>query len=181
MRRFALRLAIALLTFTIGTLVTLLWVVPHFKPTWRDSHQPQDSMSAAPTLRLRCTSTDKPTQKEVEATLSQAPSTSWRVGTAKVSGGENLYEVQFVSEVEGWVAGERGALYKTSDDGKTWHRSKLYAPAESEIVSINFLNPSLGWVVAGKHDYAAWRASLPGGLLALADRMQRRAQMEKDP
>lgn len=154
MRRFALRLAIALLTFTIGTLVTLLWVVPHFKPPLNNSHRQQDSMSAAPPLGLQCAGANKPTQKGVEAGLRQTHSTSWRTSVTKVGGGERLYEVQFVSDDEGWVGGEKGALYKTSDGGKLWHRIKLDVPAESEIVSIDFLNPSLGWVVAAKHDYA---------------------------
>ena len=54
-----------------------------------------------------------------------------------------LYSSSFVSGTTGWIAGEYGTLYKTSDGGITWLREN--AGTDEHLFSIFFTDELNGW------------------------------------
>ncbi len=59
-----------------------------------------------------------------------------------VAGGETLYGGWFRDVTTGWVVGESGALYKTTDSGASW--SKITVPTNRTLQDIDFLDPAKG-------------------------------------
>jgi photosystem II stability/assembly factor-like uncharacterized protein len=59
-----------------------------------------------------------------------------------------LSVVQFLNANDGWVGGDKGALYKTADGGTTWQKVPLAVPAKADIAGVSFVTPAVGWIVA---------------------------------
>lgn len=59
---------------------------------------------------------------------------------------ENLSAVHFTDAQNGWVAGESGSVWRTSDGGRTWTR--MDAPGRVSIVHLWFADADRGWLVA---------------------------------
>ena len=59
----------------------------------------------------------------------------------------NLRDVLFFDEHNGWIAGDNGALLSTEDGGKTW--SRLQTDTTDRIVNLHFisLDPKWGWAM----------------------------------
>jgi len=63
-------------------------------------------------------------------------------------GGDNMFSSFFLDERQGWVCGDRGALYHTSDGGVNWEKQ---TPNTSEpLAGISFCSAEVGWVVGKK-------------------------------
>jgi photosystem II stability/assembly factor-like uncharacterized protein len=60
---------------------------------------------------------------------------------------ENLFDAKLLDGGVGWVVGAFGAIYKTTDGGKTWMPQK--APTLDYLYSVDFVTPERG-VVVGK-------------------------------
>lgn len=83
---------------------------------------------------------------------------SWSATT--VQGGMNA--VQFVSPTKGWVCGNRGAVYHTSD-GINWVEQLPFGSDFTyTLKGIHMLNENEGWVVGGRVGYD--NATFPGML-----------------
>ncbi|MEW6442196.1 MAG: YCF48-related protein [bacterium] len=63
-------------------------------------------------------------------------------------GGDNIFSSFFLDEKQGWVCGDRGAVYHTSDGGLTWEKQTL--DTNDPLAGISFCNTDVGWVVGKK-------------------------------
>ena len=63
---------------------------------------------------------------------------------------QNLFDTCFVSPTEGWVVGDLGRVYKTSDGGTTWQRQE--AAGRDPMLGISCLDGKQAWLssIAGK-------------------------------
>lgn len=62
---------------------------------------------------------------------------------------ERYYDIYFIDERQGWLAGEFG-LYLTMDGGKTWRERPL--PAEWKATNVYFVNSNDGWIIASDRE-----------------------------
>src|SRR5438270_6649029 len=88
---------------------------------------------------------------DVKSLLPEEKATSWTVNNSlnvarEVGALEHLF---FLHNTHGWVA-SKSAVVKTTDGGRSWETVKLNTPAQAEIMDINFVNTSLGWLVIEK-------------------------------
>jgi photosystem II stability/assembly factor-like uncharacterized protein len=56
-----------------------------------------------------------------------------------------LNDICFVNQREGWIAGERGLLLRTTDGGATW--TEMALSTHANLQRLFFLSPDRGWVV----------------------------------
>lgn len=73
----------------------------------------------------------------------------WKVlWTSKENPDESYYDIYFLNEREGWLAGiANGGLYQTTDGGRTWE--DILLPTEKIHVSHVYFRTSLeGWIIA---------------------------------
>ena len=82
-----------------------------------------------------------------------------------------LAGLRFADREHGWVYGELGALFLTSDGGKTWSRQRV--PTRHLLLSASFLDAQTGWLSGGgmtvlktSDGGATWRA---GTVFLVAD------------
>lgn len=54
-----------------------------------------------------------------------------------------LYDVEFATPERGWVVGEFGVIFATSDGGKTWTAQK--SPVETTLFGVHFADAQNGW------------------------------------
>ena len=54
-----------------------------------------------------------------------------------------LYDVDFSTPENGWVVGEFGVIFRTSDGGKTWTTQK--SPVETTLFGVHFADAHNGW------------------------------------
>lgn len=149
MRKLAIRLLSALITFAIGIFATLNWVIPYFRSNSQSSNL-GSLQSSNQTRLLNCPNSERPYGRNFESAINTKGKSSWRWSETQISGKENLGVIQFVNSNEGWVGGDKGALYKTTDAGKTWQKVKIDVSSDSHISSISFVNPSVGWIVSSE-------------------------------
>lgn len=60
--------------------------------------------------------------------------------------GKQMFGVNFVSATTGWMAGEAGSVYMTTDAGLTWTLRNC-GLGDNNMDDITFLNSTTGWVV----------------------------------
>ncbi len=60
---------------------------------------------------------------------------------------ENFWDVQFLDEHHGWIAGDNGVLLATEDGGKSWQY--LQSRTTQRIIDVHFLSlsPKWGWAM----------------------------------
>jgi photosystem II stability/assembly factor-like uncharacterized protein len=56
-----------------------------------------------------------------------------------------LYDIDFVDEMHGWIAGEFGVIFTTADGGQTWTAQET--PIETTLFGISFADTQRGWAV----------------------------------
>ncbi|MBI3193992.1 MAG: hypothetical protein HYZ34_05905, partial [Ignavibacteriae bacterium] len=61
---------------------------------------------------------------------------------------KTLTSVFFVDSLTGWVGGNNGVVFKTSDGGDSWIQQT--SGADSAILEIFMLNSQLGWMLSPK-------------------------------
>lgn len=77
--------------------------------------------------------------------------------------GNNLFDVFFVNDSVGWVAGgnhPNGIIYKTRDGGKTWTSNKT---ALKQILKVHFIDEQQGWAVGNENLYSVIYHTTDGG------------------
>jgi photosystem II stability/assembly factor-like uncharacterized protein len=77
-----------------------------------------------------------------EASLSK---TNWRMVRRTVETDKNLRAVHFVDSMTGWAAGDAGAVYRTTDGGRTW--KPLLSGVSANINFVYFLDWNHGWMI----------------------------------
>ncbi|MBL8186525.1 MAG: SPOR domain-containing protein [Acidobacteria bacterium] len=85
-----------------------------------------------------------------EASLSK---TNWRMVRRTAETDKNLRAVHFVDSMTGWAAGDAGAVYRTTDGGRTW--KPLLSGVSANINFVYFLDWNHGWMIGdslGKDD-----------------------------
>lgn len=60
----------------------------------------------------------------------------------------NLYDLCFVDANHGWAVGDRGAIWRTQDGGKTWNLQE--SPVACRLESVSFVDTQRGWIVGGE-------------------------------
>ncbi|MDO5580023.1 MAG: YCF48-related protein [Planctomycetia bacterium] len=59
----------------------------------------------------------------------------------------SLNDLFFTDPLHGWVVGDRGTLWTTSDGGIHWNLVPL--PVDADLYSVHFINPDLGMIAGG--------------------------------
>jgi photosystem II stability/assembly factor-like uncharacterized protein len=70
---------------------------------------------------------------------------NWKVVRRSVESEKNLRVIHFVDSMTGWAAGDAGAVYRTTDGGKTW--KPLLSGAAANINFIYFVDWNHGWML----------------------------------
>jgi photosystem II stability/assembly factor-like uncharacterized protein len=131
------------------------------------SARPKPGVQAAPLLTGQASKaapgTGKTARPAAPASPPRTPVTAATsaAGTVRVSGTldeaiadveditkANLYAVQFLDAAHGWIAGDHGAVFVTTDGGRWWKRQSVGAP-DIEFRSLAFVDPANGWLVGG--------------------------------
>ncbi|MBO0797347.1 MAG: SPOR domain-containing protein, partial [Blastocatellia bacterium] len=91
--------------------------------------------------------------KGEKATEAEAPfaltinNRNWRFSRRAAQADKDLRAVFFVDTITGWAAGDSGAVYRTTDGGRTW--KPLLSGAAADIDFIFFADWSDGWMLGG--------------------------------
>ncbi len=70
---------------------------------------------------------------------------NWKVVRRSTETDKNLRAIYFVDSMTGWAAGDAGAVYRTTDGGRTW--KPLLAGAAANINFIHFVDWNHGWML----------------------------------
>jgi hypothetical protein len=70
---------------------------------------------------------------------------NWRVARRGAAADRHLKAVYFVDSITGWVAGDDGVAFRTTDGGRSW--KPLLSGAPAEIDFIYFADWSNGWML----------------------------------
>ncbi len=70
---------------------------------------------------------------------------NWKIVRKSTSTDKNLRTIYFVDSMTGWAAGDAGAVYRTTDGGKTW--KPLLTAAAANITQIQFVDWNHGWML----------------------------------
>lgn len=63
-----------------------------------------------------------------------------------------LSEIQFLNERDGFAISQRGNILKTKNGGASWESISVGLDANSQIFSLYFISPEMGWVTSAKFD-----------------------------
>jgi photosystem II stability/assembly factor-like uncharacterized protein len=70
---------------------------------------------------------------------------NWKMVRRSAETDKNLRAVHFVDTMTGWAAGDAGAVYRTTDGGRTW--KPLLSGVSANINFIHFLDWNHGWMI----------------------------------
>ncbi|MEO6727105.1 MAG: YCF48-related protein [Blastocatellia bacterium] len=71
---------------------------------------------------------------------------NWKLVRRSAETDKNLRALHFVDAMTGWAAGDAGAVYRTTDGGRTW--KPLLSGVSANINFIHFLDWNHGWMIA---------------------------------
>lgn len=69
----------------------------------------------------------------------------WKVADLSIRSDRNLHSIFFVDSMTGWVAGEGGSVFRTTDGGRSF--KPLLIGSNATITSIFFVDWNTGWVL----------------------------------
>ncbi|MGE0104246.1 MAG: YCF48-related protein [Blastocatellales bacterium] len=69
----------------------------------------------------------------------------WKAFSLPEMAGINLRSIRFVDALTGWIAGDGGSLFRTTDGGLSWKR--LESGTSADLSQIGFVDWNNGWVV----------------------------------
>ncbi len=72
---------------------------------------------------------------------------NWRVVKRSIETDKNLLSIYFVDSMTGWAGGDAGALFRTTDGGRSWKPLLCGAPAN--IFFMYFIDWNNGWMLGG--------------------------------
>jgi photosystem II stability/assembly factor-like uncharacterized protein len=70
---------------------------------------------------------------------------NWKLVRRSAETDKNLRAIHFVDTMTGWAAGDAGAVYRTTDGGRTW--KPLLSGFSANINFIHFLDWNHGWMI----------------------------------
>lgn len=70
---------------------------------------------------------------------------NWRLARRATETDKNLRAIHFVDSMTGWAAGDAGAIYRTTDGGRTW--KPLLSGVTANINFVYFLDWNHGWMI----------------------------------
>ncbi len=70
---------------------------------------------------------------------------NWKMVRRTAQTDKNLRAIHFVDSMTGWAAGDAGAVYRTTDGGRTW--KPLLSGVSANINFIQFLDWNHGWMI----------------------------------
>ena len=70
---------------------------------------------------------------------------NWKIVRRSAETDKNLRSIYFVDAMTGWAAGDSGAVYRTTDSGRTW--KPLLSGAPANINHIHFADWNHGWML----------------------------------
>jgi photosystem II stability/assembly factor-like uncharacterized protein len=70
---------------------------------------------------------------------------NWKMVRRSAETDKNLRTIHFVDTMTGWAAGDAGAVYRTTDGGRTW--KPLLSGVSANINFIHFLDWNHGWMI----------------------------------
>ncbi len=70
---------------------------------------------------------------------------NWKMVRRSAETDKNLRALHFVDAMTGWAAGDAGAVYRTTDGGRTW--KPLLSGVSANINFIHFLDWNHGWMI----------------------------------
>jgi photosystem II stability/assembly factor-like uncharacterized protein len=70
---------------------------------------------------------------------------NWKVVRRSIETDKNLRAIYFVDSMTGWAAGDAGAVYRTTDGGRSW--KPLLGSAAANINFIHFIDWNHGWML----------------------------------
>ncbi|MGE0887402.1 MAG: YCF48-related protein [Blastocatellales bacterium] len=70
---------------------------------------------------------------------------NWKMVRRTAQTDKNLRTIHFVDSMTGWAAGDAGAVYRTTDGGRTW--KPLLSGVSANINFIHFLDWNHGWMI----------------------------------
>lgn len=73
---------------------------------------------------------------------------NWKIVRRSVETDKNLRAIHFVDSMTGWAAGDAGAVYRTTDGGRSW--KPLLSGTPSNINYIYFVDWNTGWMIGEK-------------------------------
>lgn len=87
----------------------------------------------------------------------------WKVVRRSAETDKNLRAIHFVDALTGWAAGDAGAVYRTTDGGRTW--KPLLSGAAADINFVQFVDWNNGWMLGAAINEAGGTADESGRLL----------------
>lgn len=91
-----------------------------------------------------------------ELTLPQAACAEGPTASPESLHDAELNDVLFLDEKRGWAVGDRGAIWKTDDAGRTWRHQE--SPANCRWENIHFVDDRNGWIVGGNVQPNTWQS-----------------------
>src|SRR5262249_4018416 len=70
---------------------------------------------------------------------------NWKIVRRSGETDKNLRAIHFVDGMTGWAAGDAGAVYRTTDGGRTW--KPLLSGVSANINFVHFLDWNHGWMI----------------------------------
>ena len=73
---------------------------------------------------------------------------SWSINEIEFIGFGYLWDVYFTSVSNGWIVGESGRIFVTTDGGNNWVQQSS-GFSNTSLSSVTFVSPSTGWAAGG--------------------------------
>lgn len=122
------------------------------KPEVKAEEKPADTKVEPPIPQPTIADTNSSTEPKIAApmladalTEASFSKTNWRMVRRTVETDKNLRAVHFVDSMTGWAAGDAGAVYRTTDGGRTW--KPLLSGVSANINFVHFLDWNHGWMI----------------------------------
>jgi photosystem II stability/assembly factor-like uncharacterized protein len=119
-------------------------VVAKTEPIQPTEHKTEHKEEPAPAIAEE---TAPPPESLFELTVNNR---NWKFARRGTGSDKNLHALYFVDSITGWTAGDDGAVYRTTDGGRTWKQLLSGSPADIDYVY--FVDWSNGWMLGGSDE-----------------------------
>jgi photosystem II stability/assembly factor-like uncharacterized protein len=71
----------------------------------------------------------------------------------KANSGVTLWDVDFVDAAQGWIVGDDGAIFHTTNGGVDWVQQTIATEPDEDLYALTFTDPLNGWALSAKIDH----------------------------